>query len=142
MPLRPILVVAGTLALAKAAALWPASAASPPISTYQPDCTYNGVAQSCRVVVSEESCDRTGATALIYWLDGEVTSVWFLSKGSRQMDAKVILNCDKRGRVTQAVPLEDGGQRLHVKSETGNQLSFILPPPPEQQTNPDADRQP
>ena len=138
MPLRPIPVVAGTLALAKATALWPALAASPPVSTYQPDCTYNGIVQSCRVVVAEDSCDRTGNTALIYWLDGEVTSVWFLSKGSRQVDGKVILNCDKRGRITQVVPLEDDGQRLHVKSETGNQLSFIVPPPPQQQPNPDA----
>ena len=130
-------------ALVKATALGPALAASPPISTYQPDCTYNGVVQSCQVVISEASSSAMADnTALIYWLDGDITSVWFLSGGSQQEGAKVILNHNKRGRITQAVPLEDGRQRLHVKSETGNQLSFIVPSP-QPQPRPDADpRQP
>lgn len=128
MPLRLILVIAGgTLALVKATTLWPALAASPPSSTYQPDCTYNGVVQSCMVMLSEDSSAMTDNTVLIHWLDGDITSVWFLSDGSTQVGAKVILNHNKRGRITQVVPLEDGCQRLHVKSETGNQLSFILP---------------
>ncbi|MXW40935.1 MAG: hypothetical protein F4Z75_07335 [Synechococcus sp. SB0668_bin_15] len=55
--------------------------------------------------------------------------MWFLSNGSTGVGAKVILNHNKRGRVTHASQLEDGRQRLHVKSETGNQLSFIVPPP-------------
>lgn len=126
MPRRLILVVAGTLALAKATVLWPALAASPPSATYQPDCTYNGAVQSCAVVLPEDSSAMTDNTVLIHWLDGGITSVWFLSDGSTQAGAKVILNHNKRGRITQVVPLEDGGRRLHVKSETGNQLSFIL----------------
>lgn len=133
MPLRLILIIAGTLALAKATALWPALAFTPQQgSTDQPDCTYNGVVQSCVVMLSEDSSAMTDNTVLIHWLDGDVTSVWFLSGGSTQVGAKVILNHNKRGRITQAVPLEDGCRRLHVKSETGNQLSFILPPTTDQ----------
>ena len=133
MPLRLILVIAGgTLALVKGTILWPALAASPQSSTHQPDCSYNGVVQSCMVMLSEDSSAMTDNTVLIHWLDGDVTSVWFLSDGSTQVGAKVILNHNKRGRITQVVPLEDGCRRLHVKSETGNQLSFILPPTTDQ----------
>ena len=128
MPLRFILFMAGTLALAKASALWPALAASPPGSAYQPDCIYNGVVKSCAVLVSDHSSAMTDNTVLIHWLDGDITSVWFLGGGSTQVGAKVILNHNKRGRVTQAVRLQDGRLRLHVKSETGNRLGFILPP--------------
>ena len=129
MTFRFTLVMAATLALARATAPWPAMAASPASATYGPDCTYNGVVQSCLVVASEDSSAMTDDTVLIHWLDGEVTSVWFLSDGSTDVGAKVILNHNKRGRITQVVPLEDGSRRLHVKSETGNQLSFILPQP-------------
>ncbi|MCY4172489.1 MAG: hypothetical protein OXF25_00095 [Cyanobacteria bacterium MAG CAR3_bin_5] len=129
MLLRLILLMAGgTLALVKATALWPALAAPPPSSASQPDCTYNGVVQSC-VVVLEDSSEMTDNTVLVHWLDGDVTSVWFLSDGSTQEGAKVILNYNKRGRITKVVPLEDGRLQLHVKSETGNRLSFILPTP-------------
>ena len=127
MTFRFTLVIVATLALAKATVPWPAMATSPSSATYEPDCTYNGVVQSCVVMVSEDSSAMTDNTVLIHWLDGEVTSVWFLSDGSTDVGAKVILNHNKRGRITQVVPLEDGGRRLHVKSETGNQFSFILP---------------
>ena len=125
---RFILVVVGTLALAKATALWPASAAIPQAATHQPDCTYNGVMKFCVVSFPEDPAVVTDHTVLIHWLDGDITSVWFLSNGSTDVGAKVILNHNKRGRVTHASQLEDGRQRLHVKSETGNQLSFIVPP--------------
>ena len=127
-----LVMAGGTLALVKATALWPALAAPPPSSTYQPDCTYNGVVRSCVVVALEDSSEMTDSTVLVHWPDGDVTSVWFLSDGSTQEGAKVILNYNKRGRVTQVVPLEAGLLRLHVKSETGNRLSFILPPATDQ----------
>lgn len=142
MPLRFILVIAGILALAKATALWPASAAIPQVATHQPDCTYNGAVKFCMVSFPEDPAVMTDHTVLIHWLDGDVTSVWFLSNGSTGVGAKVILNHNKRGRVTHASQLEDGRERLHVKSETGNQLSFIVPPP-QALAGPDADsRQP
>ena len=133
MPLRLMLVMAGVLALAKAAALLPAPAAPPQGGrTYEPDCTYNGVVQSCAVRLPEDPSTETDNTVLIHWLDGDITSVWFLSSGSTQVGAKVILNRNKRGRITQALRMEDGCQRLHIQSETGNQLSFLLPPTLEQ----------
>ena len=127
--------MAGTLALAQATALCPDLAASPPAAAHQLDCTYNGIVQACVVAAPEDDAAMTDNTVLIHWLDGDLTSVWFLSRGSTQVGAKVILNHNKRGRITQAVPLEGGGQRLHVQSETGNQLSFILPPPCKGQTS-------
>lgn len=129
MTFRFTLVIAATLALAKATALWPASAAIPQAAaTHQPDCTYNGVVKFCVVSFPEDPAVVTDHTVLIHWLDGDITSVWFLSNGSTDVGAKVILNHNKRGRVTHASQLEDGRQRLHVKSETGNQLGFIVPP--------------
>ena len=142
MPLRFILVIVGALALAKATALWPVSAAIPQAATHQPDCTYNGVVKFCVVSFPEDPAVVADHTVLIHWLDGDITSVWFLSNGSTDAGAKVILNHNKRGRVTHASQLEDGRQRLHVKSETGNQLSFITPPS-QPLPGPDADpRQP
>jgi len=117
----------GTTALVKAMALGPALAAPPPGSTYQPDCTYNGAVQSCVVAAQGDSSEMADNTILVHWLDGDITSVQFLGNGSTQVGAKVILNHNKRGHITQAVPLEEGRLRLHVKSETGNRLSFILP---------------
>ena len=133
MPLGFMLVMAGMLALAKAGAFLPApAAASPQGSAYQSDCTYNGVVKSCAVLLPEDPSTETDNTVLIHWLDGDITSVWFLSGGSMQVGAKVILNRNKRGRITQALRQGDGRQRLHVRSETGNQLSFIVPPAMEQ----------
>ena len=129
MPRKLIPLMAGVLALAEAMAPRPAPGFTAQGSTHQQDCTYNGAVQSCVVTLPEDSSAITDNTVLIHWLeDGDVTSVWFLSGGSTQVGAKVILNHNKRGRITQVVPLEDGCQRLHVKSETGNQLSFIAPP--------------
>ena len=125
MPYRFILVIAGTLALAKAVAFWLVPAGHPQAT---PDCTYNGEVRSCVVSLPEDLSAMPDHTVLIRWPDGDITSVWFLSHGSTAVGAKVILNHSKRGRITQALQLEDGRQRLHVKSETGNQLSFILPP--------------
>ncbi|WP_143324619.1 hypothetical protein [Candidatus Synechococcus spongiarum] len=85
----------------------------------------------------EDSAVVADHTVLIHWLDGDVTSVRFLSNGSTDVGAKVILNQNKRGRVTHASQLAAGCQRLHVKSETGNQLSFIVPSP-QPQPGPDA----
>ena len=133
MPLRFMLVMAGMLALAKAGAFFPAPAAAYPQGpAYQSDCTYNGVVKSCAVLLPEDPSTETDNTVLIHWLDGDITSVWFLSGGSTQVGAKVILNRNKRGRITQALRQGDGRQRLHVRSETGNQLSFIVPPAMEQ----------
>ena len=123
MPHRFTLAIAGTLALAKAAALWLVPAAYP-----VPDCTYNREARSCVVSLPEDPSTMPDHTVLIRWPDGDVTSVWFLSKGSTEAGAKVILNRNKRGRITQVLQMEDGRQRLHVRSETGNRLSFTLPP--------------
>lgn len=130
MRLKLILVIVGTLTLAQATyPLGSALATSPQeIPTDQHNCTYNGVAKSCVVTLLDDPCVAANHTVLIHWMDGEITSVWFLSNGSTQVEAKVILNHNKRGRITQSVRLEDGRQRLHVKSETGNQLIFILPP--------------
>lgn len=93
---------------------------------YQPSCTYNGDVSECVVRFPGEACGENDQTALIYWADGDMTTVWFLSNGSRQADARVILNNDKRGRIVKTLPLEDGQQRLYVRSETGNRLSFVL----------------
>lgn len=93
---------------------------------YQPSCTYNGDVSECVVRFPGEDCGENDQTALIYWADGDMTTVWFLSNGSRQADARVILNNDKRGRIVKTLSLADGQQRLYVKSETGNQLSFVL----------------
>ena len=130
MPLRFkfILVIVGTVALAKATALWTVPAAYPEAPTHHPDCTYNGDVKFCVASLPEDPSAVTDHTVLIHWLDGEITSVWFLSDGSTEVGAKVILNHNKRGRIIQVSQLEDGRQRLHVKSETGNQLSFLMPP--------------
>ncbi len=134
MPLRFMLVMAEMLALAQAGAFLPAPAAAFPQGgpTYQSDCTYNGAVKSCAVLLPEDPSTETDNTVLIHWLDGDITSVWFLSGGSTQVGAKVILNRNKRGRITQALRQGDGRQRLHVRSETGNQLSFTVPPAMEQ----------
>ena len=129
MTLRSILfIIAGTLALAKATAFLPVLTASHQDITYQRDCTYNEVVKSCAVLLPEDPATETDNTVLIHWLDGDITSVWFLNNGSTQVGAKVILNHNKRGRITRVSQLENGRQRLHVKSETGNQLSFLAPP--------------
>ena len=117
--------IAGTLALAKATAVWLVPAGYPQAT---PDCTYNGEVKSCVVSFPEDPSDLPDHTVLIHWPDGDVTSVWFLGDGSTEVGAKVILNHNKRGRVSQVLQLEDGRQRLHVKSETGNQLSFLVSP--------------
>ena len=133
MPLRFMPVMAGMLALAQAGASLPAPAAAfPQGPAYQSDCTYNGVVKSCAVLLPEDPSTETDNTVLIHWLDGDITSVWFLSGGSTQVGAKVILNRNKRGRITHALRQGDGRQQLHVRSETGNQLSFTLPPAMEQ----------
>ena len=119
--------MAGAMALAKATALWLAPASYPQAPAYQPDCTYNGVMRSCTVLLPEDPSTETDNTVLVHWPDGDITSVWFLSDGSTAVGAKVILNHNKRGRITQVSSLEDGRQRLHVKSETGNRLSFLMP---------------
>ena len=130
MPFQLILLMMGVMALLKATALWSMPAPSlQKAPTYQPDCTYNREVKFCVVRLPEDPSTEPNHTLLIHWLDGDITSVWFLSGGSTETGARVILNHNKRGRISQAVPLEEGGHRLHVKSETGNQLSFIVPSP-------------
>ena len=124
---KSLSLIAGiTLCFEVMAAVLAAECTLPARDEYQPSCTYNGDASQCVVRFPGVDCGENDQTALIYWADGGVTTVWFLSNGSRQTDAKVILNNDKRGRIFKTLSLEGGQQRLYVKSETGNQLSFIL----------------
>jgi len=129
MGFRSILCMMGVLAMAEASALASPCPLNQHHPVHKPDCTYNKSLSYCVVRWPEETCQEKENTLLIHWLDGDITSLWFLSNGAHQEGSKVILNHNKRGRITKVVLQEDGRQRLHVKSETGNQLSFLLPMP-------------
>jgi hypothetical protein len=89
----------------------------PPQEAYDSSCTFNGKSRICATISPYSFCTYSSETALIFWGDGDVTSVKLLSGNRVLINGKlsgVILKSENRESVV----------TMTIKSSSGNVFSF------------------
>jgi hypothetical protein len=89
----------------------------PQPQSYSRSCTFNGKSRICATISPFSFCTHSSQTALIFWRDGDVTSVKFLSGNRVLINGKlsgVIIKSDYRNATITDT----------IRSSSGNVFSF------------------
>jgi hypothetical protein len=85
--------------------------------SYSRSCTFNGQSRICATIGPNSFCTHSSQTALIFWGDGDVTSVKYLS-GNR-----VLINGKLSGVIIKS-DYRDATITDTIRSSSGNVFSF------------------